>query len=100
MNTSDVMDYAVVWHRDKNYTNTVGPAYQESDHEKISILLGWSKSQPNHALFRTGEMGDENWPLVTVADDGKTTSAADVDQPVTFGNQAVEVWAGPQVAYR
>lgn len=100
MNTSDVMDYAVVWHRDKNHTNTVGPAYQESDHEKISILLGWSKSQPNHVLFRTGEMGDENWPLVTVADDGKTASAADVDQPVTFGNQAVEVWAGPQVAYR
>ncbi len=100
MNTSDVMDYAVVWHRDKNHTNTVGPAHQESDHEKISILLGWSKSQPNHVLFRTGEMGDENWPLVTVADDGKTASAADVDQPVTFGNQAVQVWAGPQVAYR
>jgi hypothetical protein len=100
MNTSDVSDYAVVWHRDKNHTNTVGPAHQETDHEKISILLGWSKSQPNHVLFRTGEMGDENWPLVTVADDGKTASATEVDQPITFGNQSVQVWAGPQVAYR
>lgn len=100
MNTSDVSDYAVVWHREKNRTNTVGPEHGDNDHEKISILLGWSKSQPNHVLFRTGEMGDENMPLVTVADDGKTASAADVDQPMTFGNQAVQVWAGPQVAYR
>ncbi len=100
MNTSDVSDYAVVWHRGKNITNTVGPEHGNSDNEKISILLGWSKSQPNHVLFRTGELGDEDWPLVTVADDGKTANAADVDQPITFGNQAVQVWAGPQVAYR
>jgi hypothetical protein len=100
MNTSDVSDYAVIWHRDKNSTNTVGPAYKESEHEKISILLGWSKSQPNHVLFRAGEMGEENWALLSVSDDGKTNNASEVDQPVTFGKQAVNVWAGPQVAYR
>lgn len=100
MNTSDVSDYAVIWHRDKNHTNTVGPAHQEDDHEKISILLGWSKSQPNHVLFRAGEMGEENWSLLTVSDEGKTANANEVDQPVTFGTQAVNVWAGPQVAYR
>ncbi|PAX57088.1 hypothetical protein [Brunnivagina elsteri] len=100
MNTSDVNDYAVIWHREKDRTNTVGPAVQESDREKISILLGWSKSQPNHALFRAGEMGEEDWSLLTVGDDGKTASATDRDQPVTFGNQSTQVWAGPQVAYR
>jgi hypothetical protein len=100
MNTSDVNDYAVIWHREKDRTSTVGPAPQESDREKISILLGWSKSQPNHVLFRAGEMGEEDWSLLTVADDGKTTSATDRDQPVTFGNQSKQVWAGPQVAYR
>ncbi|NJL62031.1 MAG: hypothetical protein HC903_09610 [Methylacidiphilales bacterium] len=100
MSTSDVNDYAVIWNREKDHTNTVGPAPQESDREKISILLGWSKSQPNHALFRAGEMGEEDWSLLTVADDGKTASATDRDQPVTFGNQSAQVWAGPQVAYR
>ncbi|BAZ12800.1 hypothetical protein NIES4071_46340 [Calothrix sp. NIES-4071] len=100
MNTSDVSDYAVIWHREKNSTNTVGPAYKEQEHEKISILLGWSKTQPNHVLFRAGEMGDENWALLSVSDDGKTSNANEVDQPVTFGKQASDVWAGPQVAYR
>jgi hypothetical protein len=100
MNTSDVSDYAVIWHREKNLTNTVGPAYQEKEHEKISILLGWSKAQPNHVLFRAGEMGEEDWPLLSVSDDGKTNNANEVDQPVTFGKQAADVWAGPQVAYR
>jgi hypothetical protein len=100
MNTSDVADYAVIWHREKDRTNTVGPKPEESDREKISILLGWSKSQPNHVLFRAGELGEEDWSLLSVADDGKTASATDRDQPVTFGNQSTQVWAGPQVAYR
>jgi hypothetical protein len=100
MNTSDVSDYAVIWHREKNLTNTVGPAYENSEHEKISILLGWSKNQPNHVLFRAGEMGDEDWALLSVSDDGKTNNANEVDQPVTFGKKAADVWAGPQVAYR
>lgn len=100
MNTSDVSDYAVIWHREKNLTNTVSPAHKETDHEKISILLGWSKTQPNHVLFRAGEMGEEDWALLSVSDDGKTNNANEVDQPVTFGKQAADVWAGPQVAYR
>jgi hypothetical protein len=100
MNTSDVSDYAVIWHRERDRTNTVEPARKGEEHEKIAILMGWSKSQPNHVMFRTGELGDEEWPLVTVSDEGKTTGAAAVDQPVTFGNRVSDVWAGPQVAYR
>jgi hypothetical protein len=100
MNTSDMSDYAVIWHRERDRVNTVEPARQGGDHEKMAILLGWSKNQPNHVMFRTGELGDENWPLVNVSDEGKTTSATEIDQPVTFGSRVSNVWAGPQVAYR
>ncbi|MBE9207399.1 hypothetical protein IQ244_12880 [Nostoc sp. LEGE 06077] len=98
-NTGDATDHAVIWDRQKNHTNTVAPTRQDEEHEKIAVLLGWSKNQPDHVLFREGEMGEENWPLVKVATDGKTVDTTDADQPVTFGDQT-EVWSGPQVATR
>ncbi|MBD2594400.1 hypothetical protein H6G74_08655 [Nostoc spongiaeforme FACHB-130] len=98
-NTGDATDHAVIWDRQKNHTNTVAPARQDDDHEKIAVLLGWSKNQPDHVLFREGEMGEEDWPLVQVATDGKTVNTNDTDQPVTFGEHK-EVWSGPQVATR
>ncbi|MDZ8110418.1 MAG: hypothetical protein RM338_33140 [Nostoc sp. DedQUE12a] len=99
-NTGDSTDSAVIWDRQKNHANTVAPANEEQDDEKIAVLLGWSKSQPDHVLFRAGELGEENWPLVKVANDGKTVTTTDDDQPITFGKQVTEIWAGPQVAYR
>ncbi|PHJ57721.1 hypothetical protein VF14_28090 [Nostoc linckia z18] len=99
-NTGDSTDSAVIWDRQKNHANVVAPANEEHDAEKIAVLLGWSKSQPDHVLFRAGELGEENWPLVKVANDGKTVSTTDDDQPITFGKQVTEIWAGPQVAYR
>ncbi|MBU7585559.1 MAG: hypothetical protein KAF91_22175 [Nostoc sp. TH1S01] len=98
-NTGDATDRAVIWDRQKNHTNTVAPSRQDDEHEKIAVLLGWSKNQPDHVLFREGEMGEEDWPLVKVATDGKTVNTTDADQPVTFGDQT-EVWSGPQVATR
>ncbi|MCV3212292.1 hypothetical protein OGM63_01900 [Plectonema radiosum NIES-515] len=105
-NTSDASDSAVIWDRQKNNTNTVAPGNlenagsNEQEHDKISVLLGWSKTQPDNVMFRTGELGDENWPLVTVSSDGKTDAATDIDQPTTYGEQVTQVWADPQVAYR
>jgi hypothetical protein len=99
-NTGDATDHAVIWDRQKNYTNTVAPTRQEDDHEKIAVLLGWSKNQPDHVLFREGEMGEEEWPLVQVATDGKTVNPADADQPVTYGDKLSEIWTEPQVATR
>lgn len=99
-NTGDSTDQAVIWDRQKNQTNTVAPAQNEDEHEKIAVLLGWSKNEPDHVLFRAGEMGEENWPLVKVAVDGKTGATTDADQPVTYGNKATEIWSGPQVASR
>jgi len=98
-NTGDSTDSAVIWDRQKNHVNTVAPANEE-EHEKIAVLLGWSKIQPDHALFRAGELGEENWPLMQVANDGKTVTTTDDDQPITFGKKITEIWAGPQVAYR
>ncbi|MEH2417745.1 hypothetical protein [Nostoc sp.] len=98
-NTGDSTDSAVIWDRQKNHANTVAPAHEE-DHEKIAVLLGWSKSQPDNVLFRAGELGEENWPLMQVANDGKTITTTDDDQPITFGKKVTEIWAGPQVAYR
>lgn len=99
-NTGDSTDQAVIWDRQKNQVNTVAPARGEHEHEKIAVLLGWSKNQPDHALFRAGEMGDEDWPLVQVAMDGQTLNSTDSDQPITFGPKITEVWAGPQFASR
>ncbi|AFY46226.1 hypothetical protein Nos7524_0305 [Nostoc sp. PCC 7524] len=99
-NTGDSTDQAVIWDREKNQTNTVAPAQNEDEHEKIAVLLGWSKNEPDHVLFRAGEMGEENWPLVKVAVDGKTGATTDADQPVTYGDKATEIWSGPQVASR
>ncbi|MEH1895544.1 MAG: hypothetical protein V7K72_21930 [Nostoc sp.] len=98
-NTGDSTDSAVIWDREKNHANTVAPVSQE-EHEKIAVLLGWSKSQPDRVLFRAGELGEENWPLMQVANDGKTITTTNDDQPITFGKKVTEVWAGPQVAYR
>ncbi|TVP60650.1 MAG: hypothetical protein EA343_16880 [Nodularia sp. (in: Bacteria)] len=99
-NTGDSTDQAVIWDRQKNHINTVAPAREEHEHEKIAVLLGWSKNKPDHALFRAGEMGEENWPLVQVTTDGQTVDPTDADQPMTFGPKITEVWAGPQVASR
>ncbi|MBE9106475.1 hypothetical protein IQ229_16525 [Nostoc cf. edaphicum LEGE 07299] len=98
-NTGDSTDSAVIWDRQKNHANTVTPVSEE-EHEKIAVLLGWSKSQPEHVLFRAGELGEENWPLMQVANDGKTITTTDNDRPITFGKKVTEIWAGPQVAYR
>ena len=99
-NTADATDQAVIWNRQENNIDVVNPVQSEDDHEKIAILLGWSKKQPNNVLFRAGELGEENWPLVQVANDGKTVDiSAEGDQPITFGESA-KIWADPQVASR
>ncbi|WP_392530984.1 hypothetical protein [Nostoc sp. C117] len=99
-NTGDSTDSAVIWDRQNNHTNIVAPANNEHENEKVAVLLGWSKSEPDRVLFRAGELGEENWPLVKVANDGNTVITTDDDQPITFGKKVTEIWAGPQVAYR
>jgi hypothetical protein len=99
MNTSDVTDHAVIWDRQQNRSQSVTPAQEKHKHE-IAVLLGWSKTQPEQVLFRAGELGEEEWPLLTVGYNGETVAATSADQAVTYGQRLKEVWAGPQVAYR
>jgi hypothetical protein len=99
-NTSDASDRAVIWDRHSDRINTVTPAHNENEHEKIAVLLGWSEAQPGNVLFRAGELGEEQWPVLAVSHDGQTVIANDVDRPVTFGKKAAQVWGTPPVAYR
>ncbi|WP_339385987.1 hypothetical protein [Calothrix rhizosoleniae] len=100
MNTSDAKDSAFIWDRQDNSTNTIIPSQNQDEHHKISVLLGWSKMQPTKVMFRAGELGEEEWPLVTVADNGTTVAATDADQPVVFGDLNEDIWQGSKVAYR
>jgi hypothetical protein len=100
-NTADVTDQAVVWDRQQNLTTTVAPDRKEHEHEKIAILLGWSQKQPDHVLFRAGELGEEEWPLVQVSIDGTGVNiTTEDDQPVTFGERDNTIWSDPQVAFK
>ena len=98
-NTAHATDKALIWNRQKNNANTVVPSRKNHQYD-IAVLLGWSKNAPDNVVFRTGEMGQETWPTVTVANDGKTIATPELDQPTTFGRKAADVWAGPQVAYQ
>ncbi len=90
--TSDASDYAVVWDRQLNRTATLSPS--ESEYT-TAVLLGWSQTHPNQVLFRTGNLGDENWPLLAVDSEGHTMAAAQ-DEPSIFGQVVNYIWAGPQ----
>ncbi len=98
-NTSDVSDYAVIWHRYKNQTTTLAPAQTYHDHA-MSILLGWSQTDPDRVVFRVGELGDEHWQMWTVAENGQTTPAPSIEQPIVFGLRQMKLWAGEQIASR
>lgn len=97
--SSDASDFAVIWNRQQNRTSTVAPSQTKYNYE-ISMLLGWSKINPYQVLFRAGNLGDQQWPLWAVADNGQTVAATNVDQAIVFGKHLKPVWSGPQVAYR
>ena len=98
-NTAHATDKALIWNRQKNRANTVAPSQKNHQYD-IAVLLGWSKNTPDNVVFRAGEMGQETWPTITVANDGKTVATPEVDQPTTFGRKSADIWAGPQVAYQ
>lgn len=98
-NTAHASDQALIWNRQKNRANTVAPSQKNHQYD-IAVLLGWSKNAPDNVVFEAGEMGQETWPTITVANDGRTIATPEVDQPTTFGRKVNDVWAGPQVAYQ
>jgi hypothetical protein len=85
-------DFAVIWERTSNRTYTLAPTQVQYSN---AVLLGWSRMYPSQALFRAGNMGDENWPLYAVDTSGQTTRTTE-DQPITYGEVSSSTWAGPQ----
>lgn len=92
-NTSDASDYGVIWDRQTEQTQTIAPKDAQYD---SSILLGWSALNPNQVLFQAGLLGEENWPIWSVALDGKT-AMANRNEPVTYGQTATYAWTGSQI---
>lgn len=93
--SSDASDYAVVWDRNTDQTSTISPGRIPHD---IAVLLGWSQTHPDRVLFKAGFLGDPEFPLWAVKDNGDTLLATG-DRPMTFGRLVNNIWAGPQ-AYR
>lgn len=92
--TSDASDFAVVWDKQQYRTTTLAPSAIEYSY---AVLLGWSEIQPDHVLFRAGEMGDEDPPTWAVGLNNQTTLAQ--DEPVIYGQVINQVWAGPQARW-
>lgn len=85
-------DYAVIVDCSRAHVRTIAPTRVQYTN---AVLLGWSQSHPDQALFRIGQLGDEAWQLWTVDVSGQTAQAGD-DRPLTFGQSVSSVWTGPQ----
>ncbi|GBF80528.1 hypothetical protein [Aphanothece sacrum] len=90
--TSDVTDYGVIWERQTNQTTTLKPS---EDEESTAILLGWNNVQGEQVLFQTGQLGDEDWPVLAVSANGQTVVAKN-PEPVTYGRLVSRSWTGSQ----
>ena len=97
-NTAHATDQALIWNSEKNNAKTIVPSQKNHQYD-IAVLLGWSKNAPNNVVFRAGEMGQETWPTITVANDGKTVATPGLDQATTFERKASDIWA-PPVAFQ
>lgn len=91
-NSSDACDYAVIWDRQTNQTDTISP--NDMDYN-TAVLLGWSSSNPNQVLFRAGFLGEEDWPVLSVALNGKTILASQ-NESITYGQVTSYAWTGVQ----
>ncbi|MFM7448917.1 MAG: hypothetical protein ACKO24_10000 [Leptolyngbyaceae cyanobacterium] len=92
--SSDIAsDYAVMVDCRTRQVSTVAPTALIYTH---AILLGWSQAHPDRALFMAGNLGEEDWPLWTVAVTGETKPAPG-DHPLILGQTVNHLWMGPQV---
>jgi hypothetical protein len=93
LSSSDASDYAVVWNRQQNRSQTLVPQDVAYTH---AILLGWNQNSAGGLLFRAGILGEEEWGLWAVAMDGKT-AIANKEEPMVYGKLVEHSWTGAQV---
>ncbi|MEB3355765.1 MAG: hypothetical protein VKK04_03405 [Synechococcales bacterium] len=86
-------DYAVLWDRQQDQLQTLAPTNLVYSN---AILLGWSRENTDQVLFRAGNLGDEQWPMLAVDPTGETMLATEGDEPVIFGQATESFWNGPQ----
>lgn len=91
--TSDATDFAVVWDRKTNKTTTISP--EQVDYTN-AVLLGWNPQTSGQVLFSAGIIGEEEWPVWSVATNGQTV-LANQKEPIVYGQQMDKIWGGSQV---
>jgi hypothetical protein len=91
--TSDATDFAVVWDRKTNKTTTISP--EQVDYTN-AVLLGWNPQKSGQVLFSAGIIGEEEWPVWSVATNGQTV-LANQKEPIVYGQQMDKIWGGSQV---
>lgn len=94
LSTSDATDYATIWERTANRTQTLTPDSNRADYT-TAVLLGWSKNSPDRVLFRSGILGEEEWPTWSVATNGHTALASEADA-IVYGEEVTHSWTGVQ----
>lgn len=85
-------DYAIVWKRLDHSMRAIAP---DNLHYSNAVLLGWSQSNPDNVLFRAGQLGIEQWPMVAVNMNNVAIAAIE-DEPVAYGQMTDNFWNGPQ----
>jgi len=94
--SSDISDYAVVWHGENGTTKTLA-ASQNPTTDISATLLGWHQSDPNQVLFKVSHFGDddEDETLVSVSLTGdiQRTQAPEV---IGYGELVSRSWTGVQ----
>ncbi|MGB2926606.1 MAG: hypothetical protein WBB82_15005 [Limnothrix sp.] len=85
-------DYGVIWDSQTEAAVTIAPAETAVDYTH-SILLGWSENTPDQVLFQAGCMGEEDWQIWAVAQDGSTKLAL-ADRAMAYGETSAPIWSG------
>lgn len=91
--SSDASDYAIVWDRYSQQAHTLAPDIAAD--ELTSVLMGWNRYEPDRVLFQAGAMGEDNWPMWSVALTGETAMVSKPES-ITFGQPQTRSWTGAQ----
>ena len=90
--SSYASDYALIWEPQSGKGYTIAPTNCDYSY---SVLLGWSQSQPDAALFRTSHLGSSHCQTWTVDRQG-VTQPVEQETPIIYGEVVNSIWTGPQ----
>jgi hypothetical protein len=67
----------------------------DASDELTSVLMGWNRYEPDRVLFQAGALGEDNWPMWSVALTGETAMVSKPES-ITFGQPQTRSWTGAQ----